>query len=222
MKINKGGSIASKQSMNLAYIEKKKVNPFRVIVTTLIFAVAILAFLKFGVFDRYAKVNEARTAYQDEQDLYNSLLIANADYDAVVVEFNKYSFGAMTEDERAVADRGEVLNIVEKYLVPAAQIESVQLNANELAVVMSGITLEKASSLIKVMLEDELVDNISISTANTKDELTSTDEEVENVVGEAQDAKITFTITLADNTIGLVNSTTTTEETTEEEAGDNE
>ena len=134
MKMKKGGSVANKQSMNLAVFEKKQVNPVRILVTVLVLVLVFVVVGKFGIVDRYEKVNQARSAMQDQQDLYNALLIANAEYNDVLLEFNKYSFGAMTDEERAVADRGEVLDLIEGYLVSAAQIENVSLTANELNV----------------------------------------------------------------------------------------
>ena len=170
MKMKKGGSVANKQSMNLAVFEKKQVNPVRILVIVLVLVLVFVVVGKFGIVDRYEKVDQARSAMQEQQDLYNALLIANAEYNDVLLEFNKYSFGAMTDEERAVADRGEVLDLIEGYLVSAAQIEKVSLTANELNVEMSGINLEKASSLMNNLMTDELVKNVTVSNANTKED----------------------------------------------------
>ena len=204
MKMKKGGSVANKQSMNLAVFEKKQVNPVRILVTVLVLVLVFVVVGKFGIVDRYEKVDQARSAMQDQQDLYNALLIANAEYNDVLLEFNKYSFGAMTDEERAVADRGEVLDLIEGYLVSAARIEKVSLTANELNVEMSGINLEKASSLMNNLMTDELVKNVTVSNANTKEDESNSGENAVNNPGVAQDAKITLTITLVDNAMGMV------------------
>lgn len=219
MKMKKGGSVANKQSMNLAVFEKKQVNPVRILVTVLVLVLVFVVVGKFGIVDRYEKVNQARSAMQDQQDLYNALLIANAEYNDVLLEFNKYSFGAMTDEERAVADRGEVLDLIEGYLVSAAQIENVSLTANELNVEMSGINLEKASSLMNNLMTDELVKNVTVSNANTKEDESNSGENVVNNSGVAQDAKITLTITLVDNAMGMVSGEQTPDG---EEVDDNE
>ena len=219
MKMKKGGSVANKQSMNLAVFEKKQVNPVRILVTVLVLVLAFVVVGKFGVVDRYEKVDQARSAMQDQQDLYNALLIANAEYNDVLLEFNKYSFGAMTDEERAVADRGEVLDLIEGYLVSAARIEKVSLTANELNVEMSGINLEKASSLMNNLMTDELVKNVTVSNANTKEDESNSGENVVNNSGVAQDAKITLTITLVDNAMGMVSGEQTPDG---EEVDDNE
>ena len=219
MKMKKGGSVANKQSMNLAVFEKKQVNPVRILVTVLVLVLVFVVVGKFGIVDRYEKVNQARSAMQDQQDLYNALLIANAEYNDVLLEFNKYSFGAMTDEERAVADRGEVLDLIEGYLVSAARIEKVSLTANELNVEMSGINLEKASSLMNNLMTDELVKNVTVSNANTKEDESNSGENVVNNSGVAQDAKITLTITLVDNAMGMVSGEQTPDG---EEVDDNE
>ena len=219
MKMKKGGSVANKQSMNLAVFEKKQVNPVRILVIVLVLVLVFVVVGKFGIVDRYEKVNQARSAMQDQQDLYNALLIANAEYNDVLLEFNKYSFGAMTDEERAVADRGEVLDLIEGYLVSAAQIENVSLTANELNVEMSGINLEKASSLMNNLMTDELVKNVTVSNANTKEDESNSGENVVNNSGVAQDAKITLTITLVDNAMGMVSGEQTPDG---EEVDDNE
>ena len=219
MKMKKGGSVANKQSMNLAVFEKKQVNPVRILVTVLVLVLAFVVVGKFGIVDRYEKVDQARSAMQDQQDLYNALLIANAEYNDVLLEFNKYSFGAMTDEERAVADRGEVLDLIEGYLVSAARIEKVSLTANELNVEMSGINLEKASSLMNNLMTDELVKNVTVSNANTKEDESNSGENAVNNSGVAQDAKITLTITLVDNAMGMVSGEQTPDG---EEVDDNE
>lgn len=219
MKMKKGGSVANKQSMNLAVFEKKQVNPVRILVTVLVLVLVFVVVGKFGIVDRYEKVDQARSAMQDQQDLYNALLIANAEYNDVLLEFNKYSFGAMTDEERAVADRGEVLDLIEGYLVSAARIEKVSLTANELNVEMSGINLEKASSLMNNLMTDELVKNVTVSNANTKEDESNSGENAVNNSGVAQDAKITLTITLVDNAMGMVSGEQTPDG---EEVDDNE
>ena len=219
MKMKKGGSVANKQSMNLAVFEKKQVNPVRILVTVLVLVLVFVVVGKFGIVDRYEKVDQARSAMQEQQDLYNALLIANAEYNDVLLEFNKYSFGAMTDEERAVADRGEVLDLIEGYLVSAARIENVSLTANELNVEMSGINLEKASSLMNNLMTDELVKNVTVSNANTKEDESNSGENVVNNSGVAQDAKITLTITLVDNAMGMVSGEQTPDG---EEVDDNE
>ena len=219
MKMKKGGSVANKQSMNLAVFEKKQVNPVRILVTVLVLVLVFVVVGKFGIVDRYEKVDQARSAMQEQQDLYNALLIANAEYNDVLLEYNKYSFGAMTDEERAVADRGEVLDLIEGYLVSAAQIENVSLTANELNVEMSGINLEKASSLMNNLMTDELVKNVTVSNANTKEDESNSGENVVNNSGVAQDAKITLTITLVDNAMGMVSGEQTPDG---EEVDDNE
>lgn len=219
MKMKKGGSVANKQSMNLAVFEKKQVNPVRILVTVLVLVLVFVVVGKFGIVDRYEKVDQARSAMQDQQDLYNALLIANAEYNDVLLEFNKYSFGAMTDEERAVADRGEVLDLIEGYLVSAARIEKVSLTANELNVEMSGINLEKASSLMKNLMTDELVKNVTVSNANTKEDESNSGENAVNNSGVAQDAKITLTIALVDNAMGMVSGEQTPDG---EEVDDNE
>ena len=219
MKMKKGGPVANKQSMNLAVFEKKQVNPVRILVIVLVLVLVFVVVGKFGIVDRYEKVDQARSAMQEQQDLYNALLIANAEYNDVLLEFNKYSFGAMTDEERAVADRGEVLDLIEGYLVSAARIENVSLTANELNVEMSGINLEKASSLMNNLMTDELVKNVTVSNANTKEDESNSGENAVNNSGVAQDAKITLTITLVDNAMGMVSGEQTPDG---EEVDDNE
>ena len=109
--------------------------------------------------------------------------------------------------------------MIEGYLVSAAQIENVSLTANELNVEMSGINLEKASSLMNNLMTDELVKNVTVSNANTKEDESNSGENVVNNSGVAQDAKITLTITLVDNAMGMVSGEQTPDG---EEVDDNE
>ena len=69
------------------------------------------------------------------------------------------------------------------------------------------------------LMTDELVKNVTVSNANTKEDESNSGENVVNNSGVAQDAKITLTITLVDNAMGMVSGEQTPDG---EEVDDNE
>lgn len=194
MKIGKSVLTASKPSMNLIIKEEKTVNPVRLLLTIVCILAVAAVVVKFGFIDRYEKVAMARRALNDTEDMLMALKIADMEYDSVVMEYNRYSFGAMTEEEQAVADRGEVLDLIEKYLIPAAQIESASLGGNALSVQLSGVTLQEAAGLLRTLEEDERVAGVTVYTAEKEKKNDSQGDSPDSEIG--HEATVTITITL--------------------------
>lgn len=194
----KNSQVPVKRTLNLVLREEKQVDPARML-PAILAAVVLLALVgKFGVADRFAAVQAARDRAADVQDQYLALLAEDADYDEVVAEYNRYSFGGMTDEEKVVADRAQVLDLIEQQLLLSADIASVELNGNELNVEMSGITLEDAAAILARLNTSDLVSGVTVYTAGTGQGA----QNAPNAnAAQASTATITMTITLADNPV---------------------
>lgn len=194
----KNTSFSTKRTLNLVMDEKERTSPARIIIIAAVAVVCFAVVGKFGVSDRYQAVADAQSALNSAQDEYLSLLTQDADYADVLAEYNRYSFGGMTDEEKAVADRDQVLTLIEKTLIPAANIENAELMGNQLSVQMSGITLQQASAVVQTLNENDLVKSVAVYSANTGDSLAAASSSSESAVS-VKAATVTMTITLADN-----------------------
>jgi len=192
MKI-KNAQLASKRMLNLVIDEKQHTSPARVAAYAAVAVLALALVGKFGVYDRLQAVTAAQNALNDVQDQYLTLLAQDADYDDVLAEYNRYSFGGMTDEEKAVADRDKVLTLIETDLIPSASVESASLSGNQLSVQMSGINLQQASAIVQTLNADELVSSVAVYTASTDTDTGAAADDA------ARAATVTMVITLADN-----------------------
>ena len=193
MKVKNLG-FSAKRTLNLVVDEKVHTSPRRIFIAVFVGAVAVALVGKFGVYDRYQAITDAQNELSDAQEQYLALLTQDADYNDVVAEYNRYSFGGMTDEEKAVADRDQVLTLIEQDLIPSANVESADLTGNQLSVQMSGITLTQASAIVQTLDDSDLVQSVSIYSANTADENAASTAEAGDKA-----ATVTMTITLADN-----------------------
>lgn len=154
-----------KRTMNLVIREKTWSSPSRVLpILALIVALAVL-FSKFAVADRLAQVSRAQAQVGQLRQQIVQLQSAYADYGQVEEEYRRYSYGSLTESELALADRLQVLDLLEEKLMPAAQVKNLAAGGNSLSLTLAGITLEQASSLVADLENSDIVDAVAVYTA---------------------------------------------------------
>lgn len=158
----KDKSIASKRTMNLALREKTAAQSAMMIpmIVAILLAAALVG--KFGVVDRLAQVSAARQEVEDLKNTQALLLAACADYDEVEVEYNRYTYKNFDD---SLADRMDVLALVEREVIPVCQVQRFSLAERRLNLALEGSTLGDGSALVARLEADPLVDSAYITTA---------------------------------------------------------
>lgn len=165
--MKKEKALASKQTMNLAIREKnmaKSILPIP-IVAAIVLAAALVG--KFGVADRLAQVNAARREVDSIKDQIVAMEAAYADMEEVRAEYNRYTY---KDFDRTLADRMDILALIEREIFPVCQVQRLSLAQKRLDLSLEGLTLENTSELINRLTADELVDSVRVSTATTTEE----------------------------------------------------
>lgn len=157
-----------KNTINLAKKDAKKLNLKQVIPVAILLTVAIGLFCKFGVIDRLNAVNEAELRAQRVQQQLTVLVTANADYDAVLAEYQSRVQSAVNSD--VLADTLECLGIVEQDLMTASRVESFAVLDDVITARISGVTLNQISTLFQALIANEFVANVQVYTASTNEE----------------------------------------------------
>lgn len=167
MAVKKDKSIASKGTMNLAIREKNLAKS--ILVIPMVAAVLLLAALvgKFGVVDRLTQVSAARREVEDINAQATAMLAACADYDEVREEYDRYTY---KDFDRTLADRMDVLALIEREIFPVCQVQRLALAERRLDLALEGLTLENTSDLINRLNADEMVEYVRVSTATTTEE----------------------------------------------------
>ncbi len=157
-------AIASKTTLNLVVRERKFLKTARVV--PLVVAVLLLAALvgKFAVADRLAQVAAARREVEDIESQIDALQAAYADYDEVEERYNQYTY---KDFDRTLADRMDVLALVEREIFPVCRVQRLALAEKRLDMSLEGLTLRNTSDLINRLKADKLVSEVFVSTAAT-------------------------------------------------------
>lgn len=159
-----------KTSINLVMKEKDGGNWKVQIGIFIIFLVLLGIFVKVEVVGRLNRVMEASAQYSDVQSQIAALQKYNEDYEKVEEEYSHYSSNYLTEEEMAQQDRLQVFEILETYVMPYAEIQSIQIMENTVTVVIAKTDLNIVSSIVAMLEGDERTSYVSVSTAQTGEE----------------------------------------------------
>ncbi len=160
--MKKDKSIASKQTMNLAIRENKAAKNALMIpvIAAIVLAAALVG--KFAVADRLAQVVAAQREVDQIKSQTEALVAAYADFDEVRAEYNRYTY---KDFDRTLADRMDVLALMEREIFPVCQVQRLSLAEKRLDLELEGSTLGDGSALVARLEADPLVDAAFVSTA---------------------------------------------------------
>lgn len=165
--MKKEKALASKQTMNLAIREKNMAKS--VLMVPIIAAIVLVAALvgKFGVADRLAQVSAARREVDQLKNQIVTLEAAYADMDEVKAEYNRYTY---KDFDRTLADRMDILALMEREIFPVCQVQRLSLAEKRLDLALEGSTLGDGSALVARLEADPLVDSAYVTTATAVEE----------------------------------------------------
>lgn len=167
----KNQEFPDKKTLNLV-MQDITPNYYRnVLVGAIIGAVLIAVFAKFAIFDRLNAANEIAVEANLARANYEQLVEDNKIYTEVRVEYEKY-FTTVTEVP--YADTLDVINLIQTNLMRSAAVKSATLTDNKLSVLLTGIDLEQASTIIKGLYDHELVESAKASSFTSEREETVT------------------------------------------------
>lgn len=159
--------IAFKRTMNFAY-HKSNLDLKKVGIVLGIIAIVALLFLKFGILDQMALKTAAYNELSDRQNQLAMLNLQMIKYNELKAEYDRYSDGRMDEDEVATVARTDLLDIVEKVIMPRALVSHIEVSGNRLIVVMHNITLEESSVIVTELEKEPLVDDALVAYATSE------------------------------------------------------
>ena len=174
--LNKGGKqkkikLPVKKTLNLAKaVEGEKIN--WLIAVPLIILICLLAALvgKVAVVDRYAKlqaIQNENSAIRQRNESYEKII---AEAEEVKGQYAHYTYTGMTSEEKNRADRLAVLELVDEYIRPYADVSSMSVYDNTLTVSCSEVTLLKVKEIVADLEENERVNFCHVNTAKSTDD----------------------------------------------------
>ena len=156
--------VPDKTTLNLCMKEKTAISPALFVPILLLILVLALVIGYFGVYkpyqsvkDRQAELDAARAKLQqtyDRSDAYDNKYKDEDGNGGIVKEYNRYNYEGFDD---TIANRLDVLALVEKYIFPVASVRSIDVSDKTVTLVLTGIGPKEVSELIIRLSEEELV-----------------------------------------------------------------
>jgi len=173
----------SKTYMNLMVSEKKSFDLRSNIPFIVILLIIVVLVLKFGVFDFYARVDAKQAELNAHQQTLSSMNAELTNYNTVLEEYEGYESMSITSSGLRVDALG-ALALVDRFVAPSARVASLSLAGNTLTLNLTDISLDGVGKLVSTLYEQDMVANVSVSTAATRETA-------------SEDVVVAMTITLA-------------------------
>ena len=158
--LKKRRAVPSKRSMNLYFREDRAARPAAVLAGLLV-ALAILAVLgKLLILDRLAEEDQLAEKAARLEAQAAQVTLQLEEYPAVEEDYVRL---APTDRERALADRAEVLDLIDRVIRPAAKLSRVTIRGQQALVEFSGATLEETAALVIQLEQSPLVERAAVS-----------------------------------------------------------
>lgn len=167
LKGSKGSQYPSKTSINLVVTDDStQFTPRTAVMLVLVLLFAVV-FCKFAVIDVMGAASQAESRVSAAQAQLSALQAANADYNEVQAAYDKIGVSGLSADERALADRGDVIELIEKTASQLGSLQAVRVSGNTMELQFSDRTLHDVSRLMQVLESKDIVAGVSVSMAKT-------------------------------------------------------
>ena len=164
----KANKYPTKTTLNLAQKEVGENSFSKVALPAILIVVIVFAFVKFGIYDQFAAVKEANQSLETTKsqldDMNDQLLV----YEETEKQYRLYSYGYLSEEEAALVDRTEVLDMIEQRVMGISTVYDIQISKNTLVVGFTGVTLERVGDLTSELRALPTVAGVSVTTASTE------------------------------------------------------
>lgn len=175
-KRNKKPVYPTKTSINLVTCNQQPRNVGRNLGLFALAMVGVLLFAKFGVVDFIGAASAASGKVAAAQAQLTELQAANADFQELQEQYAAFAVNNLTDEEKVLADRGEVLALLANTVANSADLQSVQISGNTVQLQFANTSLDDVSRVVASLENEELVAGVSMSTAKTdkNDDVVST------------------------------------------------
>lgn len=156
----------SKKYVNLLQ-QEKNTNTKAVGLLAILLVVLVSVFVKTAVIDRVALYYQTNARIAELNAEIATYRAQNKEYPAIAEEYNHYVFDESYNDVLTV-DMEDVFDLLNIHLKDASMV-SVSFQNNVINVLMAGIDLEQTSSMVASLVQDEMVETVTVSTAQSEE-----------------------------------------------------
>lgn len=154
----------SKRSMNLYYKPDRTTKPATAALYILFALTCLLGLGKVMVYDLWAETRDAEQTLALEQARLKGMMAELEDYSHVRERYSLYS---ATEEEQALIDRMEVLDLLDDALGTQARLNAVSVSGDAVQLQFSGVTLAQTAQIVRALEASPIVASTRVNTAST-------------------------------------------------------
>lgn len=180
------GKLPVKKSINMAAVGQKKTRVSTALLALILIIVAAAAIAKFAVMDRLDEVNAAE---KKVRDLRTQLSAANAKIDSfgeLQEKYAHYTLAGLNSEELSRVERSDVVELIERVVLPEAELNSWTVKQNQLTLNITMDTLQDTNELAQKLNEEEMVSFATVKNAVTNELEKEEPEPVAEGEGEAE------------------------------------
>lgn len=155
----------TKDTINLVGVDSTRARKATEVGLFLVVLVLIGIFAKFAVVDPLAGGMRSSADLSQAEAQLAQLTSDNADYAEVNREYAQYVVTGLTDEERNLADRDGMLDLLETTVMTAGYPSSVKIVDNTATVSLLGVDLDQVSRLVLSLNDNDRVAYVTVSTA---------------------------------------------------------
>ena len=176
--------VPTKRTINLATVGEKKQSWLLAIPGVLLIILLAGVFSKFLVIDRLQALADAQNEVAQVRmriDECNRQIDAYGELNDI---YAHYTYSGFTQEELSIVDRVEVMDLLERVVLPRTIVDAWNLTGNILTLNIDGSTLEEINITTQELMAEDMVSFVTVNTARTnRPTTTNTDvQEEEQVV----------------------------------------
>ncbi len=164
------GKMPVKRSINFIGVGEKRIQVGLAVPAIILILLAAAALSKFAVVDRLIAVSKAEQGVSRLRIELNDAYKTLESYGELADEYAHYTISAMTREELTRVDRSQVVELIQRVILPTTTSGTWTLTGNQLSLSITGKTLQEINLLVQSLNEEELVDFCTVRTAATDDE----------------------------------------------------
>lgn len=154
----------AKRTMNLYYKPDRTTKPATVALYVTFVLVCLLGLGKVLVYDVWMETVQARETFAQAERELEGVMQELSDYNEVRMRYNRYS---ATEEERALIDRMEILELLDSAVSVTAAMDTVVIRDNTVQLQFSGVTLAQTAQIVEALGASPIVASTTVNTAAT-------------------------------------------------------
>ena len=117
--------------------------------------------------DRYAALNKAQASLAASESRLTEMNQLVTGYDRVASEYHRYSGDYLTDAQKQLVDRLDLLDLLQTRMAGVATLKSVSIVDNDMVVEISASSLKQVSDLRLALLQEAKVQSVTVYTATT-------------------------------------------------------